>query len=131
MKKTIKSLFLVVAAGSLALAVAAHADENSPVDPGHPRVTEVQERQQNQQDRIANGIKNGSLTPKEATNLEKREGRIEKQKQADMAAHNGHLTKGEQRQLNREQNKASHKIYAKKHNAKTASNPTGAAPATK
>jgi len=127
MMKTTKSLFLVVAAGSLALAVAAHADENSPVDPGHPRVTEVQGRQQNQQDRIANGIKSGSLTPREATHLEKREGRIEKQKEADMAAHNGHLTKPEQRQLNREENRTSRKIFAKKHNARTAGNPTGAA----
>jgi hypothetical protein len=32
-----------------------------------------------------------------------------------MAAHNGHLTKGEQRQLNREQNRTSRQIYKDKH----------------
>src|SRR5262249_6260404 len=75
------SLFLAVAAGSLAFSVAAYADDtNSPVDPGHPRVTEVQKRQANQQDRIAKGLEKGSLTPGEATRLEKRENRIEKQK---------------------------------------------------
>jgi len=115
------SLFLVVAAGSLALSFAARADDstNSPVDPGHPRVTEVQKRQANQQDRIGKGIEKGSLTPQEAQHLEKREANIEKTKEADMAAHNGHLTKAEQRQLNRRENKTSRAIYHKKHNAKT------------
>ena len=127
MMKTKMGLLLIVAAGSLALSVAAYADDTSPVDPGHPRVTEVQERQQNQQNRIANGIKSGQLTPKEATNLEKRETHIQNQKAADMAAHNGHLTKGEQRQLNREENKTSKKIYNKKHNARTTGTPPAAA----
>jgi hypothetical protein len=115
------SLFLVAAAGTLAFSVAAYADDStatSPVDPGHPRVTEVQKRQANQQDRIAKGIQNGSLTPGEASRLEKKEAGIEKQKQADMAAHNGHLTKAEQRKLNREENHASNRIYKAKHNAK-------------
>ena len=34
-----------------------------------------------------------------------------------MAAHNGHLTKGEQAKLNKEQNHASKNIYKDKHNA--------------
>ncbi len=33
-----------------------------------------------------------------------------------MAKDNGHLTKAKQAQLNREQNRASKNIYAKKHN---------------
>jgi hypothetical protein len=120
------SLFLVVAAGSLALSVAAYADDTkstSPVDPGHPRVTEVQKRQADQQGRIAKGIQNGSLTPKEASRLEKNEAGIEKRKEADMAAHNGHLTKPEERRLNRQENRASRRIYHAKHNAKTAGTP--------
>ena len=121
------SLFLVVAAGSLAFSVAAYADDtNSPVDPGHPRVTEVQKRQANQQDRIGKGIENGSLTPKEAQRLEKNEARIESHKEADMAAHGGHLTKPEQHRLNRQENKASHRIYHAKHNGKTTGTPSAA-----
>jgi len=127
MMKTKKSLFLVVAAGSLALAVAAHADENtSPVDPGHPRVTEVQKRQEKQQDRIANGVKSGALTPGEAARVERQQARIDKHKAADMAAHGGHLTKPEQRRLNRQENRASKHIYRAKHNAKTAGTPPAA-----
>jgi hypothetical protein len=89
------------------------------VDPNHPRVNEVNAREQNQQNRIGNGIKNGSLAPKEAGKLEKQENHIVKQEKRDMAAHNGHLTKGEQAKLNREQNKESKRIYADKHNAAT------------
>lgn len=86
------------------------------VDPGHPRVNQVNHREQNQQNRIANGVKNGELTPKETAKLEGQEQHITNQEKKDMAAHNGHLTKGEQANLNKEQNKESAKIYAKKHN---------------
>ncbi len=87
------------------------------VDPGHPRVNEVNARQQNQQNRIANGVKSGELTPKETVKLEKQQQHIDNQEKRDMAAHNGHLTKGEQAKLNKEQNHASKDIYKDKHNA--------------
>jgi CRISPR/Cas system-associated endoribonuclease Cas2 len=87
------------------------------VDPGHPRVNEVNAREQNQQNRIANGVKSGELTPRETVKLEKQQQHIDNQEKKDMAAHNGHLTKAEQVKLNKEQNKASKNIYAKKHNA--------------
>jgi len=87
------------------------------VDPGHPRVNEVNARQQNQQNRIANGVKSGELTPKETVKLEKQQQHIDNQEKRDMAAHNGHLTKAEQNKLNREQNKASKDIHKDKHNA--------------
>lgn len=86
------------------------------VDPGHPRVNEVNGRAENQQKRIANGINNGSLSPKETANLEKREASVQKQEANDMAKHNGHLTKAEQRQLNRRENHISRSIYKDKHN---------------
>jgi hypothetical protein len=80
-------------------------------------VTEVNAREQNQQDRIASGIKSGVLTPKEAGKLEAQQQRIVNAEKRDMAAHNGHLTKAEQRNLNKRQNAASKNIYAKKHNS--------------
>ena len=88
------------------------------VDPGHPRVNEVNQREQNQQDRIANGVKNGKLTPQQTANLEKREASVENREQKDMAKHNGHLTKAEQRGINRQQNRISHSIYKDKHEQK-------------
>jgi hypothetical protein len=88
------------------------------VDPGHPRVNEVNRREQNQQDRIANGVKNGTMTPGQAAHVEKQEQHIENQEKADMAAHNGHLTKSEQKQINKEQNHTSKEIYKDKHSQK-------------
>jgi hypothetical protein len=122
MNNTIKQSLLVLAAGSLMLVggAAAQAQNTSGAgpgvdDPGHPRVNEVNNREQNQQDRIANGEKNGTLTPGQAAHLENREQHIENQEKRDMAAHDGHLTKNEQKQLNKEQNRTSRQIYKDKH----------------
>jgi len=119
--------FLVLAVGGLMFVGAAAAqtqDSNTSgagpgqVDPGHPRVNEVNAREQNQQDRIANGLKDDTMTPGQAARVENREQHIENQEKSDMAAHNGHLTKGEQRQLNKEQNRTSKQIYKDKHDGK-------------
>jgi hypothetical protein len=85
------------------------------VDPGHPRVNQVNGRETNQQNRIANGVKNGSLSPKQTSNLENREANVENREKKDMAAHNGHLTKAEQNGINRQQNRISKSIYKDKH----------------
>ena len=87
-------------------------------DPNHPRVNQINQREQNQQDRIANGIKNDKLTPGQAANLEKGQQRLQNNEKKDMAADNGHLTKKDQRQLNREANRQSKKIYKDKHETK-------------
>lgn len=79
-------------------------------DPNHPRVNQVNRREQRQQNRIANGIKNDKLNSKQATRLEKGETRLQKNEKRDMAKDNGHLTKKNQRQLNREANRMSRRI---------------------
>ena len=85
------------------------------VDPGRPRVNQVNGRETNQQNRIANGVKNGSLSPKQTSNLENREASVQNREKKDMAAHNGHLTKAEQNGINRQQNRISKSIYKDKH----------------
>jgi hypothetical protein len=82
---------------------------------------EVKNREENQQDRIAQGVKSGQLTPQEAANLEKSEAKIEKDRQAALA--DGKLTPKEKAKLNREENKQSKKIYQKKHNRKKVTPP--------
>ena len=79
---------------------------------------EVKEREENQQDRIAQGVKSGELTGKEAARLEKGEAKIEKDREKALA--DGKLTPKEKRKLNREENKESRKIHRKKHNPKKA-----------
>jgi hypothetical protein len=84
-------------------------------DPGHPRVNQVNHREQNQQNRIANGEKSGKLSAGQAANLEKREAGLESQEKQDMSEHNGHLTKAERRGLNQRENRISNSIYKDKH----------------
>jgi hypothetical protein len=79
----------------------------------------VGQRRENQQDRIANGIKSGQLTAGETAKLENQQKGINQQVAADRAANGGKLTPGEKAQVNHEQNRASKNIYNKKHNART------------
>jgi len=80
----------------------------------------IAQRKENQQDRIANGVKSGQLTPGETANLEKKEAAINKETSADRAANGGKLTPAEKAQVNQQQNKLSKQIYNDKHNASTA-----------
>ena len=80
---------------------------------------EVGQRQENQQDRIANGIKSGQLTAGETAKLEKQQQSINQEKNGMKAANDGKLTPGDKTVLNKRENNASKNIYAKKHNART------------
>jgi hypothetical protein len=80
---------------------------------------EVGQRRENQQDRIAQGVKSGQLTAGETAKLENQQRGIHQQVKADRSANGGKLTNGERRQVNREQNRASRNIYNKKHNGRT------------
>jgi hypothetical protein len=79
----------------------------------------VGQRRENQQDRIAQGIKSGQLTAGETAKLENQQKGINQQVKADRQANGGKLTPGEKSQINKEQNAASKNIYNKKHNANT------------
>jgi hypothetical protein len=77
---------------------------------------EVDRRAENQQDRIAQGVRSGELTPAETARLERKEARIDRQIRRDRAANGGKLTPAERRQINREQNRVSRQIDRAKHN---------------
>jgi len=79
----------------------------------------VDDRRENQQDRIAQGVKSGQLTAGETAKLENQQRGINQQVHADRKANGGKLTAGEKAQVNHEQNQASRNIYDKKHNART------------
>ena len=80
---------------------------------------EVGQRRENQQDRIAQGVKSGQMTAGEAARAENQQRNINHQVAADRAANGGKLTPGEKQQINKEQNHASKNIYNKKHNEAT------------
>lgn len=118
MNKLTSLLFTAAVAGLLltGAAVAQSSNNNGPgvVDPGHPRVNQVDRREGRQQKRIGNGIQNGTLTSKQASHLQTREAALQNRQSADMAKHNGHFTKPEQRGLNRQENRISRSIHRDK-----------------
>ena len=122
MNSTFTKSLLVLAVGGLMIVGSASAQTSTTsaagpgvVDPGHPRVNEVNKREANQQKRIGNGVANGKLTSQQTTNLEKRETSVQNREKKDMAEHNGHLTKAEQKGINRQQNRISKSVYKDKH----------------
>jgi hypothetical protein len=78
---------------------------------------EINQRKENQQDRIAQGVKSGQLTPGETAHLEKQESAINHEEKAMRAQDNGHLTKADRKLINKQQNQESRRIYKDKHNA--------------
>ncbi len=82
---------------------------------GQTQTPVVKERQENQQKRIAEGVKDGELTPKETEHLEAREVKIQNDKKEAKA--DGTVTPKERAKLHREQNRASRAIYRQKHDA--------------
>jgi len=74
------------------------------------------QRNVNQEQRIQNGMANGSLTNREAARLDAGQARVDR-KTANAAA-DGHVGPVEQRNIQRTENKQSRVIYRKKHNAR-------------
>jgi len=112
----------VLLLGSVALAQDTSASGSSAQSSGTTTSTPakqptIAERKENQQDRIANGVKSGQLTAGETANLESKEAAINGETRADRAANGGKLTHSEKQPINRQQNQLSKQIYQDKHNA--------------
>jgi hypothetical protein len=76
-------------------------------DPG------IQQRMQNQEQRIDQGVSSGALTPKEAGRLEGEQARIQQTEQRMKS--DGQLTQKERQKLNNMQDLSSKHIYKQKH----------------
>jgi len=79
----------------------------------------IKERKENQQKRIAQGVKSGQLTPHETARIENNESKINKEVRQDRKANGGNLTNKEKAQVNRQQNRVSKEIYNQKHDGQT------------
>jgi hypothetical protein len=91
----------------------------------HPRRAQVLRRDRRLKNQTENAEKSGKITDAQADKLEKEEGAIKNQEQADAAANGGHITKGEQRQLNREENRVHRQL--RRDERKDAAKPEGGA----
>jgi hypothetical protein len=79
----------------------------------------VDQRRENQQDRVAQGIKSGQLTAGETAKVESREAAINQEVRTDRTLNGGKLTGQEKQIVNRQQNQVSKQISAGKHNVNT------------
>jgi|HubBroStandDraft_4_1064222.scaffolds.fasta_scaffold483876_2 hypothetical protein len=111
-KLNVLPLAMILAGSAASLPVYAQSQQAADPDTIH-------QRKENQQDRIAQGVKSGQLTPRETANLENKEAAINQETRADRKANGGKLTQGEKAQINRQQNRTSRQIYRDKHNART------------
>lgn len=103
-----------IAAGAVCVLLGSGAARAQDV-PDHPRVNEVNQRLDNQQQRIDKGLANGTMSGKQAARDEAHDANIARRESVDEAKHGGHLTKGEQNRLNRSLNRNSRHIYKQKH----------------
>jgi hypothetical protein len=101
-----QGLFGLCAAILLLTAVAALSAE--------PQTPAVDQRQENQQRRIGQGVASGELTPGETVRLEKEQAGIRRAEERAKA--DGKVTPKERARLKNRQDKASRDIYRLKHN---------------
>jgi len=78
----------------------------------------VGQRDENQQDRIANGIEKGSLSAGEAAKLEKQQQGTNREVAGMRQANGGKLTAADKKAINKQQNRNSKNIYRTKHDGR-------------
>lgn len=101
-----KSAMFAVALGAISIGAIAQNTAPSPV---------INQRKDNQQERIGNGVENGSLTAGEATRLEKKETRINREEKRMKS--DGNFTAAERAKVRNQQSHVSKQIYNQKHDA--------------
>jgi len=105
---------LILLSVPAAYAQSAGSSDGAAAAPDKPAT--IQERKENQQDRIAQGVQSGQLTAGETKNLETKEADLNKEERNMRAADDGHLTAADRAKLNGQQNRLSNQIYDDKHN---------------
>lgn len=105
-------LTLALALGAAAIPVLSHAesDQDGTFAASHPRREQVNERLANQNRRIEAEVAEGDLTAKQGARLHREVRMIRREERLMAAQHGGHITKAEQRVLNRQENAVSRQI---------------------
>src|SRR5437016_11095437 len=113
MNSAFKRAFFAAALASLATPAFSQS-----ATPTNAPVPTINQRKENQQDRIANGVKSGELTAGETKNLEKKESSLNQEERDMRKLDNGKLTASDRATLKQQQNQVSKQIYQDKHNAR-------------
>jgi len=113
MKVGLKGIVCAGLVATLIGSVAAFAE--TPWEAAHPRRDQVNDRLQNENRRINQGINNGTLSPAEAHQLRREDRAIRHRERRFARHHGGHISPAEQNRLNRQENAVSNQIYNEKH----------------
>lgn len=85
---------------------------------GAAQAQSVDHRHYNQQRRIDHGLRNGSMTPREAHRVEHQQRSIDRQESRMRYRNGGHLNSYQRAMLQHREDRASHHIYRAKHNGR-------------
>jgi hypothetical protein len=112
LNSTRKTLTFAAAIVALAALVGTASAEDT-WQKNHPRRTQVNSRLNNQNRRIHNDVKDGTMTKAQAASAHQEDHQV-RQEERDMASQNGgHITKAEQGVLNQQENGISRQIPPK------------------
>ena len=92
-----------------------NAATGNPQSASSQRMQADGQRNVNQEQRIENGLQNGSLTNHEAAKLERGQARVDRKEAR--AGRDGHVGAGEQAHIQRSENHQSRRIFKEKHDA--------------
>lgn len=110
MLKSVRTV-LTVAAASFALSgLATNAMAETQWQKDHPRRTEVNQRLNNQNQRIHNEVKSGQISKARAAKLHHEDHALRTEERTMASTDHGHITKTDQRALNQQENQVSKQI---------------------
>jgi hypothetical protein len=110
-----KTVFLAFVGLGVCASMASAQTPAATQTPTDPPMT-INQRLENQHDRIQAGTKDDQLTRAERTRLRANDAAVRAQEKVYRQANDGKLTKTEKQQLNRELNRSSRQIYRARHN---------------
>ena len=93
--------------------LAGTASAESAWQKNHPRRTQVNHRLANQNSRIRQDVKNGTLSKSQARTLHHEDHQVRQEERAMASQNGGHITKSEQKVLNSQENNISKQIPPK------------------
>ena len=108
--KNIRRVVTIAVAGVFAAGLSAGAMAETQWERNHPRRDQVNDRLQNQNKRIDREVKEGEMSKQKAARLHRDDRRIRQEERRMASRDGGHITKQDQRRLDRQENAVSKQI---------------------
>ena len=110
MSNSVRSMLIAGSAALMLIGAAGSAFSETPWQANHPRRTEVNARLANQNRRIHQQVRSGSMSHAQAAALHRDDRQIRGEERAMASQQGSHITKSQQRALNQQENGVSRQI---------------------